>query len=145
MHWTLYQLSRDTPESFWPKFLEKCVEKGEKAQLWSSHTDTLISWDKKLWTYRPDSFLPHGMDDPEQQPILLSSSLTHAETHPLLCLLELPQNFQELFNTGYTHIIGAFPSESPHCLAFQVFLKNLNEASSFDLWKQSFDGRWTKE
>jgi DNA polymerase-3 subunit chi len=30
--------------------------------------------DEQLWTFSPDSFLPHGRDRPEAQPVLLASS-----------------------------------------------------------------------
>ena len=55
--------------------LERTLKRGWRAVVRSPDPQRLTQLDDQLWTYRDDSFLPHGLaDEPmaERQPILLS-------------------------------------------------------------------------
>ncbi len=79
-HW-FYHLEGSTIEGVLPGLLEKTLAKGWRA-LVKMPADTLPGMDDHLWTFRDDSFLPHGRDDEpmgDWQPILLSSDLDDAK------------------------------------------------------------------
>lgn len=90
MEYWFYHLEAATVEGILPGLLEKTREKGWRA-LVKLPEDKLTSMDEFLWTYRDDSFLPHGRDDEplaDQQPITLSTSADTAAGHQAVFLLE---------------------------------------------------------
>lgn len=71
-----YHLERQPLEAVLPGLLERCLERGWRAFVETGSHERAEALDAHLWTYRDDSFLPHGMADgesPDLQPILLSS------------------------------------------------------------------------
>lgn len=76
-----YHLQQQPLEAVLPGLLEKCIERGWRAVVQTSSQERAEALDGHLWTYRDDSFLPHGIAAGEfaaRQPILL----TAAEANP---------------------------------------------------------------
>jgi len=70
-----YHLVRSPLEKALPKLLEKVLESGARAVVMASSEERVESLASVLWTYHPNSFLPHGTardGKPEQQPIWLT-------------------------------------------------------------------------
>lgn len=67
-----YHLSETSLERTLPDLLEKSLRRGWRVLVRGGQPERLASLDEHLWTYRDDSFLPHGMTDAPEQPILLS-------------------------------------------------------------------------
>jgi DNA polymerase-3 subunit chi len=67
-----YHLSASPLERVLPAICERVLASGE-CLLVVAEEGMLPSLDEQLWTGAKDSFLPHGTDKPEMQPILLSS------------------------------------------------------------------------
>lgn len=65
-----YHLVALPVERVLPSIAEKVLGSGGRLLIVGEVLDAL---DKALWTHSPDSFLPHGRDNPEIQPILLST------------------------------------------------------------------------
>ncbi|WP_026940809.1 DNA polymerase III subunit chi [Hellea balneolensis] len=89
MEYWFYHLEASTVEGVLPGLLEKTRQKGWKA-LVKLPVEQLKEMDDYLWTYKDDSFLPHGRDDEpmsEQQPITLSSSAVTASGRQAVFLL----------------------------------------------------------
>jgi DNA polymerase-3 subunit chi len=79
-HW-FYHLEGSTIENVLPELLEKTLAKGWRA-LVKLPEDMLAEMDDLLWTFRDESFLPHGRDDEpmaDWQPILLSAETESAK------------------------------------------------------------------
>jgi DNA polymerase-3 subunit chi len=55
-----YHLTRKTLEQALPELLEKTLERGWKAVVMAGSPERAEALTQFLWTYRPDSFLPHG-------------------------------------------------------------------------------------
>jgi DNA polymerase-3 subunit chi len=72
-----YHLSATPLERALPGICEKVLASGERL-LVVAEGDLLARIDEILWTHAPDSFLPHGMSNPENQPILLSAEAAPA-------------------------------------------------------------------
>ena len=84
-----YHLEASTLEGVLPGLLEQTLEKGWRAlvKMPEAHLPELDSF---LWTFRDDSFLPHGRDDEPQaelQPILLSATTESAKGFDAVFLL----------------------------------------------------------
>jgi DNA polymerase III subunit chi len=70
-----YHLKGQTPEQVLPALLQKSVDRGWRAVVQASSEERVEALDAHLWTWRDDSFLPHGTwreADAAQQPILLT-------------------------------------------------------------------------
>ena len=67
-----YHLARSPLERVLPSICEKLLAAGERL-LVVAEPVLLERLDEQLWTWSPDSFIPHGRENPETQPILLST------------------------------------------------------------------------
>ena len=70
-----YHLKGQTPEQVLPALLQKSLERGWRVVVQASSEERVEALDAHLWTWRDDSFLPHGTwRDPEVagQPIVLT-------------------------------------------------------------------------
>jgi DNA polymerase-3 subunit chi len=69
-----YHLERTSLEQVLPELLERTLKRGWRARVRSDDADRIEAMDGWLWTYRDESFLPHGRaDEPlsARHPILL--------------------------------------------------------------------------
>ncbi|MBJ3761716.1 DNA polymerase III subunit chi [Maribius pontilimi] len=72
-----YHLTRRPLEDVLPTLLEKALGAGWRICVRGGNDARLRQLDDALWTYRDDSFLPHGMaggDTDAAQPVLLTTS-----------------------------------------------------------------------
>ncbi|MHA1538639.1 MAG: DNA polymerase III subunit chi [Alphaproteobacteria bacterium] len=71
-----YHLTGTTLERALPKLLEKVLASGKRAVVMAGSGERLEALDAILWTYRQDSFLPHGSaqdGNAEAQPVWLTT------------------------------------------------------------------------
>ena len=72
-----YHLQRQPLERVLPQLLERSVERGWRVVVQAGSEERVEALDAHLWTYRDDSFLPHGTaaaGEPAAQPILLTTA-----------------------------------------------------------------------
>jgi DNA polymerase-3 subunit chi len=55
-----YHLQRARLEGVLPVILERCHQRGERVLVLAGSTERVEALAALLWTYKPDSFLPHG-------------------------------------------------------------------------------------
>ncbi len=70
-----YHLERSPLERALPTMLERVLDRGQRALVVAGSQERLDALNLHLWTYRPDSFLPHGTAADgfvEQHPVLLA-------------------------------------------------------------------------
>ncbi len=70
-----YHLQRSPLEQVLPRLLEKTLAAGKRAVVLAGSSDRVEALALVLWTYHPDSWLPHGTakdGDAEHQPVWLS-------------------------------------------------------------------------
>lgn len=141
-----YHLERQNLKGILPTLLEKCLEKNWRACVEVGEGEDLAALDTHLWTYRDDSFLPHGkMGDAHEaeQPIML----THDETNPNQADVRLfvgraaPRQFE-----GYERLIYVFDGTDPEALteARQQW-KKLKADHDLTYWQQTANGGWRKQ
>jgi DNA polymerase-3 subunit chi len=86
-----YHLERASLEQVLPELLEKTLSRGWRAQVRSADTARIEAMDNWLWTYREDSFLPHGVaGEPfaERQPVLLAAAADNLNNAQALFVLD---------------------------------------------------------
>jgi DNA polymerase-3 subunit chi len=72
-----YHLQRSTLESVLPKFLERVVDRGQRAVVVADSPERVEALTNQLWTYSDRVFLPHGNvrdGHAAQQPIWLTDA-----------------------------------------------------------------------
>lgn len=141
-----YHLTRKTLEQALPELLEKTLGRGMRAVVMTGSPERAESLCQHLWTFRPDSFLPHG-----------SAKDGHAADQPVWItpLDERPNEAEVLFLTdgAASENVAAF---SIVCAVFDGNDEQTVEASrqkwkaykdaghTLSYWQQGEKG-WTKE
>lgn len=86
-----YHLTTTPLERALPKLLERAISGGYRVLLAVESDERGEQLNQLLWTYDPGSFLPHGSDkeaQPEQQPILISTSTNPVNSSNLLMVTD---------------------------------------------------------
>ncbi len=141
-----YHLERTTPEQVLPGLLEKTLARGWRAVVRAPDRDRLAHFDRKLWAYRDDSFLPHGLEgEPraERQPILLTAEVGNPNGAQALFLLDgaEPGPLE-----GWERCVILLDGRDEAAVAGArerwVAFKAAGAAVSY--WKQAEQGGWSK-
>jgi len=141
-----YHLERTGLDQALPELLDKTLARGWKAIVRSSSPDRLEHLDGWLWSWRDDSFLPHGLaEEPyaARQPVLLTTGEANPNAAQALFLIDgaEPGNLD-----GYARALILFDGREEDQLgvarAQWKALKGQGTALSY--WKQSPEGRWEK-
>ena len=72
-----YHLEHQPLERVLPSLVEKTLERGWRAVVQAGSEERVEALDTLLWTYREESFLPHGTKrdgNPDMQPVYLTTS-----------------------------------------------------------------------
>lgn len=112
-----YHLERSTLDDVLPGLLEKTLQRGWRALVRSPDPDRIESLDARLWTWRDDAFLPHGVaGEPhaERQPVLLTTTADNPNRADALFLLDGAEA-DDL--TGYRRCLKLFDGADAHALA----------------------------
>lgn len=146
-----YHLERSGLDQVLPGLLEKTLERGWRARIEVGSAERAEALSAQLWTYRDDSFLPHGTvaeGHAEAQPILLVTSEPNLNKADVLFLIEsevLPLPAGRLKPFQRTMIL--FDGRDEAALA-QARIQ-WREAKAADIpvsyWQQNADGRWEKK
>ena len=86
-----YHLERSSLDQVLPELLEKTLQKGWKALVRTREPERLEHLDGWLWSWRDDSFLPHGVaDEPlaARQPVLLTTKADNLNGAEALFLID---------------------------------------------------------
>lgn len=86
-----YHLEREPLESALPKLLEKVLERGLRAVVLVGSDERMRALNDRLWTYRRESFLPHGTVEDgyaPAQPIFLTTAEENPNGASVLVLVD---------------------------------------------------------
>lgn len=86
-----YHLTHSPLEAALPELLERCLQRDWRVHVFCGTAERLGFLDQALWSYRDDSFLPHGLAGEEhaaQQPVLLAGSGDMVNTPDVLMLVD---------------------------------------------------------
>jgi DNA polymerase-3 subunit chi len=140
-----YHLERMSVEEALPPLLERCLQRGWRALVRTTLPERAEALDAHLWTYREDSFLPHGRDGARaaRQPILITLEPVNANAAQAVLLLD---GAEEPAGDGVERVMLLFDGRVEEELVTARARWKAAKAAGRTLayWKQSPDGRWEK-
>ncbi len=144
-----YHLTRTPLEMTLPGLLEKSLQRGWRVLVQCGSKSQLEFLDERLWTAKPDSFLPHGQaeaESPEQQPVLLATDLNNLNGANVLMLVGGAQSTPEKM-AGFELACLFFDGNDP--AAVDAARADWKAVSAADLqavyWAQDNEGHWQQK
>ena len=143
-----YHLQRQPLEDVLPTLIEKSLERGWRAVVQAVSDERLSALDDHLWTYRDESFLPHGTDREAHagdQPVLLTTGADNPNGASIRFLVEgaeIPRDAG-----AYQRMVILFDGTDPHALALAREQWRAVKAAGHDAtyWQQDEAGRWARK
>jgi DNA polymerase III subunit chi len=143
-----YHLHRQPPERVLPALLEKSIERGWRVVVQAASEERIAALDAHLWTFRDDSFLPHGTGrdpDAREQPVVLTLEDDNPNGATVRFLLDgagVPADA-----AAYQRIVLLFDGEDPDALAAARARWSDAKAAGFDVtyWQPDEHGRWQRK
>jgi DNA polymerase-3 subunit chi len=142
-----YHLESQPLEKVMPVLLEKTLERGWRAVVEIGNPERVDLLDQVLWTYRDDSFLPHGRDGQGAldalHPILLTSGSGNANNANVRFFVDraVPQEIG-----GYDRVVYLFSGHDPDAVTeARGAWRALSAGNSLTYWQQDNSGRWVKK
>jgi len=142
-----YHLQRQPLERVLPALVEKSLERGWRVVVQAASEERAEALDAQLWTYRDDSFLPHGTwreAQPHDQPVLLTVNDDNPNGASVRFLVDgagMPADAE-----AYQRIVLIFDGEDPDAVAAARECWSAGKARGFDVtyWQADSEGRWRK-
>ncbi|AOF92021.1 DNA polymerase III subunit chi [Sinorhizobium sp. RAC02] len=142
-----YHLTESKLEDALPPLLDKSLERGWRVVVQAGDAERRDALDTHLWTFREDSFLPHGTDEqgfPADQPVLLTTTPDNANAANVRFLIagaEPPPL------DAYERVIFMFDGydQAEVERAREHWKRLKGEGHQLTYWQQNSDGRWVKK
>ena len=142
-----YHLENQPLERVIPVLLEKSLERGWTAVIEAGSRERAEALDTVLWTYRDDSFLPHGLAGTaadERQPVLITTETDNPNGANVRFFVDraVPQAV-----AGYDRVVYLFSGHDPEAVAeARLAWKALSvPENAVTYWQQDPGGRWVKK
>lgn len=142
-----YHLTESKLEDALPALLEKSVERGWKVVVQTNDEARREMLDAHLWTFRDESFLPHGTDAApmaQAQPVLLTTETENANDATVRFMVDgaAPPPLDP-----YERVVFMFDGYDQQQLegARAEWKRLKGEGHSLTYWQQSPEGRWVKK
>ncbi len=147
-----YHLERAGLEEVLPGMLERSLERGWKVLVCLGSLERVEHLDSHLWTFRDDSFLPHGTDtDPRaaQQPVLLTASDSHTNSANVVFFGDgaAPREWTVENLGDFQRVVMLFDGRDPVATEAARSHWKGARATGFETtyWQQSEAGKWEKK
>lgn len=142
-----YHLERQPLDKVLPSLLEKTLERGWRAVVQVGSAERLDALDTALWTYREDSFLPHGRASDghaAHQPVYLTTGDDNPNGAGVRFMVDGAET--ESFG-GYVRIVYLFDGGDGDALtkAREQWKAVKAAGLTATYWQQSESGRWEKK
>ncbi|MCQ0988425.1 DNA polymerase III subunit chi [Jiella marina] len=143
-----YHLTESRLEQALPDLLEKSLARGWRVVVQCASDERRDALDNHLWTYREDSFLPHGSDQESSgalQPILLTVEAAQRANEPHVRFLvdgAVPESLD-----GYVRAVYLFDGHDADQLQTARERWKVEKSAGHDVtyWQQTDDRRWVKK
>ena len=141
-----YHLERQPLQTVLPVLVEKTLGRGWRALLRFSTLERLETIDSALWTYRDESFLPHGSardGHADRQPVFLTLDDANPNGAAVLFLLEAAEEREP---ERYSRVIRLFDGADEEAKALARTEWKRARAAGFEVsyWRQDASGAWKK-
>ena len=136
-----YHLTRSPLDRVLPRIAQRLHDDGERLLLLSEDADQRRHLDMLLWTYAPDSFLPHaeaGAGDDTLQAVLIAPEPTEANAARNVAIVDGRWRDEALAFDRAFHFFG-----EDHIAAARAAWKGLADRDGVErrYWRQG-DGGW---
>lgn len=146
-----YHLERKTLDDVLPTLLERTLERGWRAVVQSGSGERLDAIDNLLWTYRDESFLPHGGrrdGSAEMQPIFLTEDGANPNGAQVRFFVEgADMMLAEGGIDRYERLIYIFDGRDEEAVARAretwKWAKGSGQTATY--WRQTETGGWQKQ
>lgn len=142
-----YQLDRQPLEQVLPSLVEKTLERGWRAVIQCGSQQRLEALDTTLWTFRDDSFLPHGTKSDghsESQPVFLTTENDNPNGAGVRFLVDgaTTSDFD-----GYVRIVYLFDGRDKDAVAEarEAWRAVKEVGCTATYWQQGDNGGWQKK
>ena len=143
-----YHLQRQPLEKALPQLIEKCLERGWRCVVQADTDERVDALDALLWTYREDSFLPHGTSrnpDAADQPVLLTSGDGNSNNANVRFLIDgapLPEDAAQ-----YDRLVLIFDGTDDDAVVRAREQWTQAKAQGFEAsyWQPDESGRWVQK
>ncbi len=145
---SFYHLTRTPLEQALPQLLEKILAKGSKAIVLLKDEGQVKEVDKALWTYKAESFLPHGTNqsgNAQRQPVYVTCEVENLNGADFIVSVGGAGDYS--FITSFDRCLDIFNGhDATEVSAARERWKNYKSKEKLDLtyWKQDDKGRWEK-
>ncbi len=142
-----YHLQRQPLEKVLPALLEKSIERGWRVIVQCSSEERVEALDAHLWTFRDDSFLPHGTHREgaaAEQPILLTVNDDNPNAAAVRFLIDRARIPADAGT--YRRIVVLFDGEDEDAVAEARERWSAAKEQGFDVtyWQCNEEGRWQR-
>lgn len=143
-----YHLQGQSPDQVLPPLLEKSLERGWRAVVQGGSDERVDALDSLLWTFRDDSFLPHGTSrDPQvtMQPVVLTTADDNpnaAQVRFLIDNVPLPADLD-----AYQRVVLIFDGDDDEAVAAARGHWTAARARGVEAtyWQADENGRWQRK
>jgi len=142
-----YHLERMALEEVLPTLLERSLERGWRAIVRAGTPERVQALDSHLWTYRDDSFLPHGtgLDGlGARQPVYLTDGPENPNAAQALFLVDGAEPGDV---AGFTRVLDLFNGRDDAAVDAARGRWRTLKAQGHDIsyWQQDRAGKWAKK
>lgn len=142
-----YHLQNMSLENVLPPLVEKSLERGWRVVVQAGSEERADALDNHLWTYRDDSFLPHGTwreGDAAEQPVLLTVNDGNPNKAAIRFLVDgamLPADCD-----AYERVVLIFNGDDDDALRGARAAWSDGKTCGFELtyWQTDERGRWQR-
>lgn len=143
-----YHLQRWPIEKVLPALIEKSLERGWRVVVQAASDERVEALDAHLWTYRDDTFLPHGTYrdvEAAAQPVLLTvrdDNLNGASIRFLIDGVPVPADL-----AAYQRVVLLFDGEDPDAVASarERWASAKAQGLAVTYWQPDENGRWQRQ
>lgn len=142
-----YHLERSELERALAPLLEKCLARGWRALVRGGSAERLEALDSALWTYRDESFLPHGRDEDAnaaRQPVLLTEKSGNPNAAHVLFAIDGAPTADA---SEFARACLMFDGRDADAVALARARWKEAKAGNMEVlyWREDASGRWEKQ
>ena len=143
-----YHLQRQPLERVLPTLIEKSLERGWRVVVQAAAEERIEALDAHLWTFRDDSFLPHGTwreSTVSEQPVVLTIHDHNPNGAAVRFLIDGAP--MPLDAAAYQRIVLIFDGDDSEAVAAARERWTEGRAQGFDVtyWQTDEQGRWQRK
>ena len=143
-----YHLLEQRLERVLPQLLEVSLQRGWRVVVQAASDERVEALDTHLWTYREDSFLPHGTvrsPDAADQPVLLTADESNANNATVRFLIDgapLPADASQ-----YERLVLIFDGNDDELVARarEQWSQAKAQGHEASYWQPDDSGRWVQK